>query len=122
MLSAHRVDSGKITLQVRDDQMPSHDVQALSVVLGQSLGAAGIGVVTAVAGVDHEPFAADSPWHGFRWNRIDLDLARDVALDTLVDLLILAGAPASSHLTYTVRMQLAGLSLSEARPDPTTPG
>jgi hypothetical protein len=107
------VDAGKITLKVRVDHMPWNSVHALSMTLAQKLKTNELGVVTAVEGVDYEPFTADSPMRGLRWNQIEMYLDRDVELDALLDLLALAGAPASSHLTYTVKMHMAGSTLSE---------
>lgn len=70
-----------------------------------------LGDVVAVDRVDYEPFTGESEYHGRKWNQIEICLSRTVELDTLVALLAGSGVPASSHLTYTSKMHMAGHTL-----------
>lgn len=106
------IDDGKITVQLRADRCTLDDAREVAENITRIFKGIGLGSVTAVRSVDHEPFTTDSELHGLEWIEIEMFLDRSIALLQLVGLLKDSGVPASSHLTYTDRMHLSGYTLS----------
>ena len=105
------MDSGKVAIKIPVDAMPLEAVGAVADKLAVALRRAGLGDVVSYAAVIYEPFTPDSPEYGRRWNEIILNLDTAMELRRAASLFLAAGAPFSSHITYTDQMRMCGESL-----------
>lgn len=105
------MDSGKTTVKISTDVLPVEAIVAVADQISVALQRARLGTVVPHAEVAYEPFTPACPEFGRRWHEIVLDLEIDVASQRVVALLVAAGVPLSSHITYTDRMQVCGGTL-----------
>lgn len=106
------MDLGKVTIKIPADVMQFGDVELLADAIMVALSHGTYGEVLAVAKLRYEPFTPETPEFGRRWNEITICLDRLISLSKLKELLVSAGAPGSSHLTYTDQMRMCGESLA----------
>ena len=105
------MDSGKVEIKIPADIMTIDAVGAVAGKLGVALRRQGLGGVVSYAEVTCEPFTPESPLHGRKCNQITLNLDTAMEFRLAADFFIAAGAPFSSHVTYTDQMRMCGESL-----------